>query len=183
LSLSIRVVAWTMKTVVVKLVKIKLQFLRSGKFSDLNSACSKVLAPVKIFQFQDMGNEIERYRDAAEEEWSLYHNASLLINIRNWILRVFERCLSKNCGCLLRFFTLKILMFGRYVFIIVLLVTLIARFLFYVVVVSCFSYVNHALNYPEEVGQQAAKHHGYWAPNSTRGFIDCWLSRSERLSD
>ena len=57
--------------------------LRSGNFSDLNSACSKVLVPVKIFQFQDMGNEIERYRDAAEEEWSLYHNASLLINIRN----------------------------------------------------------------------------------------------------
>jgi hypothetical protein len=28
---------------------------------------------------------------------------------------------------------------------------------------------------PEEVGQQAAKHHGHWAPNSTRGFIDCWL--------
>jgi hypothetical protein len=47
-----------------------------------------------------------------------------------------------------RFFTLKILIFGRYVFIIVLLVTLIARFLFYVAVVPCFSYVNHALNYP-----------------------------------
>jgi hypothetical protein len=31
--------------------------LRSGNFSDLNSACSKVLVPVKIFQFQDMGNE------------------------------------------------------------------------------------------------------------------------------
>ena len=27
--------------------------LRSGNFSDLNSACSKVLVPVKIFQFQD----------------------------------------------------------------------------------------------------------------------------------
>jgi hypothetical protein len=71
----------------------------------------------------------------SEEEWSLYQNASLLINIRSWILRVFERCLSKNCGCLSRFFTLKILIFGRYVFIIVLFVTLIARFLFYVV---CF---------------------------------------------
>ena len=46
------------------------------------------------------------------------------------------------------FFTLKILIFGRYVFIIVLFVTLVARFLFYVVVVSCFSYVNNALNYP-----------------------------------
>jgi hypothetical protein len=31
--------------------------LRSGNFSNLNSACSKVLVPVKIFQFQDMGNE------------------------------------------------------------------------------------------------------------------------------
>ena len=27
--------------------------LRSGNFSDLNSACSKVLVPLKIFQFQD----------------------------------------------------------------------------------------------------------------------------------
>jgi hypothetical protein len=80
-----------------------------------------------------------------EDEWSLYHNASLLINIRNWTLRVFERCLSKNCGFLSRFFTLKILIFGRYVFIIVIFVTLVARFLLYVVVVSCFSYVNHAL--------------------------------------
>ena len=41
--------------------------LRSGKFSDLNSACSKVLVPVKIFQFQDMGNESERNRDAAND--------------------------------------------------------------------------------------------------------------------
>jgi hypothetical protein len=39
--------------------------LRRGKFSDLNSACLKVLVPVKIFQFQDMLNEIERYQDAA----------------------------------------------------------------------------------------------------------------------
>jgi hypothetical protein len=43
----------------------KTEGLRSGNFSDLNSACSKVLVPVKIFQFQDMGNESERYRDAA----------------------------------------------------------------------------------------------------------------------
>jgi hypothetical protein len=28
--------------------------LRCGKFSDLNSACSKVLVPIKIFPFQDM---------------------------------------------------------------------------------------------------------------------------------
>ena len=31
--------------------------LRCGKFSDLNSACSKVLVPIKMFQFQDMLNE------------------------------------------------------------------------------------------------------------------------------
>ena len=31
--------------------------LRCGKFSDLNSACSKVLVHIKIFQFQDMLNE------------------------------------------------------------------------------------------------------------------------------
>jgi hypothetical protein len=31
--------------------------LRSGNFSDLNSACLKVLVTVKIFQFQDMANE------------------------------------------------------------------------------------------------------------------------------
>jgi hypothetical protein len=30
------------------------------------------------------------------EEWSLYHNASLLINIRNWTLRESLRCLSKK---------------------------------------------------------------------------------------
>jgi hypothetical protein len=39
--------------------------LRRGKFSDSNSACLKVLVPVKIFQFQDMFNESERYQDAA----------------------------------------------------------------------------------------------------------------------
>jgi hypothetical protein len=40
--------------------------LRSGNFSDLNSACLKVLVPLKIFQIQDMLNESERYRDAAD---------------------------------------------------------------------------------------------------------------------
>ncbi len=39
--------------------------LRRGKSSDSSSACLKVLVPVKIFQFQDMLNESERYRDAA----------------------------------------------------------------------------------------------------------------------
>jgi hypothetical protein len=35
----------------------KTQGIRSGNFSDLNSACSTVLVPVKIFQFQDMHYE------------------------------------------------------------------------------------------------------------------------------
>ena len=38
--------------------------LRCGKFSDLNSACSKMLVHVKRFQLQDMLNESERYCDA-----------------------------------------------------------------------------------------------------------------------
>ena len=38
--------------------------LRRRKFSDSNSACLKVLVPVKIFQFEDMLNESERYQDA-----------------------------------------------------------------------------------------------------------------------
>ena len=45
-------------------VKKKTAGLRCGNFSDLNSACLKVLVPIKIFQFPDMRNEIERYRDA-----------------------------------------------------------------------------------------------------------------------
>ena len=39
--------------------------LRRRKFLDSNSACLKVLVPIKIFQFQDMLNESERYQDAA----------------------------------------------------------------------------------------------------------------------
>ena len=39
--------------------------LRSGNFSDLNSACHEVLLPVKIWQFQDMLNESVRFRDEA----------------------------------------------------------------------------------------------------------------------
>ena len=42
----------------------KMQVYGAGT-SDLNSACSKVLVAIKIFQFQDMGNESEQYRAAA----------------------------------------------------------------------------------------------------------------------
>ena len=40
--------------------------LRSGNSLDLNSACSKVLVPIKIFHIQDMLNETERYRDTTD---------------------------------------------------------------------------------------------------------------------
>jgi hypothetical protein len=39
--------------------------LRRRKFLDSDSSCLKVLVPIKIFQFQDMLNESERYQDAA----------------------------------------------------------------------------------------------------------------------
>ena len=39
---------------------------RSGNSSDLNTACLKVLVPVKIFQFSDMHYENERYRDTTD---------------------------------------------------------------------------------------------------------------------
>ena len=55
-----------MNKIVAKLEKIKLNVgckktagLRSGNFSDLNSACA-VLVHVKIFPVQDMLNESER---------------------------------------------------------------------------------------------------------------------------
>jgi hypothetical protein len=53
----------------------KTQGLRSGNFSDLNSVCSKVLVPVKIFQFHHMHYESERYPDAAN---GLYYMLPLL---------------------------------------------------------------------------------------------------------
>jgi hypothetical protein len=66
-----------MKKFVVKLVHIgvieKTAGLRSGNFLNQNSACSKVLVSVKIFQFQDMENESEWYRDAANYLYSAQH--------------------------------------------------------------------------------------------------------------
>ena len=69
----------------------------------------------------------------AEEEWSLYHNASLHCNIRNWTLRVFERIWAKfveKIVVVYRVFHSFLLIFGRYVFIIVLFVTLISCTIF-----------------------------------------------------
>ena len=40
--------------------------LHSENFSDLNSACLKVLVPIKIIRLQDMLNESKRYREAAD---------------------------------------------------------------------------------------------------------------------
>ena len=66
--------------------------------------------------------------------YTTMHRFSLIFGIE--LCESLRDCLSKNCGFLSRFFTLKVLIFGRYVFVIVLFVTLIARFLFYVVVVD-----------------------------------------------
>jgi hypothetical protein len=60
----------------------KTQGLRSGNFSDLNSACSKVLVPVKIFQFHDMHYESERYRDAANGLLLLNGYIAVILNFR-----------------------------------------------------------------------------------------------------
>ena len=40
--------------------------LRNGNSSDLDSACLKVLFPVKIFQFSNIHNETERYQDTTD---------------------------------------------------------------------------------------------------------------------
>ena len=50
--------------------------LRSGNFSDLNSACQKVVVPVKIFQFQDMLNEnrfLDTFRGHSKRTMSVIH--------------------------------------------------------------------------------------------------------------
>ena len=52
----------------IKAICEKTAGLRSGNFSDLDSACLKMLVPVEIFQyclFYDMLNESERYRVTA----------------------------------------------------------------------------------------------------------------------
>ena len=65
------------KKTVVKLIKIKRQFakktagLRSGSFSGMNLTRLKVLVREKIFQFQDMLKESERYRTHATIKWSV----------------------------------------------------------------------------------------------------------------
>ena len=65
----------------------KTQGLRSGNFSDLKSACSKVLVPVKIFQFHHMHYESERYRDAANGLKAIMHvycRTRNLVNSNSW---------------------------------------------------------------------------------------------------
>jgi hypothetical protein len=58
----------------------KTQGLRSGNFSDLNSGCSKVLVPIKIFQFHDMHYESERYQDTANGLiWKILLNSKILL--------------------------------------------------------------------------------------------------------
>ena len=57
--------------------------LRSGNFSDLNSACSKMLVTVKIFQFHDMLNESERYRVTANGLHVHSQNSRMKIEVEN----------------------------------------------------------------------------------------------------
>ena len=72
----------------------KTQGLRSGNFSDLNSACSKVLVPVKIFQFHDMHYESERYGDAAN---GLLLITSIIGRIHSsYVIRTIARDLLKQ---------------------------------------------------------------------------------------
>ena len=49
--------------------------LRSGNFSDLNSACQKVVVPVKIFQFEDMLNENHFSRHFSRSQQTDYYGS------------------------------------------------------------------------------------------------------------
>ena len=53
--------------------------LRCGKISDLNSACSKMLVHVKIFQFQNMLDESERYCDATNSLKTVQNKAVYIL--------------------------------------------------------------------------------------------------------
>ena len=84
----------------------KTQGLRSGNFSDLNSACSKVLVPVKIFQFHDMHYESERYRDAANGLDCLKPivekiNTLKIICIARCVLTQYVKLMRKACHLLM----------------------------------------------------------------------------------
>ena len=67
--------------------------LRSGKFSDLNSACSKMSVRVKIFQFQDMLSESERYCDATNGL-----NTTLSITVFKHCLYYIKSVLEEPCA-------------------------------------------------------------------------------------
>ena len=65
--------------------------LRSGNFSDLNSACQKVVVPVKIFQFQDMLNEnrfLDTFRGHSKRTKSFGLINNILCELRR--LKMFE---------------------------------------------------------------------------------------------
>ena len=66
--------------------------LRSGNFSDLDSACQKVVVPVKIFQFQDMLNE-NRFLDTFRGHSKRTIKLNGLYTIRNHQPQG-ERCCS-----------------------------------------------------------------------------------------
>jgi hypothetical protein len=81
----------------------KTQCLRSGNFSDLNSACSKVLVPVKIFQFHHMHYESERFREAANGLKVRYFrtgNRELFRHILNEAHQaVMQSCIENKVAC------------------------------------------------------------------------------------
>jgi hypothetical protein len=65
--------------------------LWNGNFLELNSACS-----VKIIPFQDMGNESERYRDAANG----LHEVFLITPTRLSLIHLNIRSLGRNFNSL-----------------------------------------------------------------------------------
>jgi hypothetical protein len=72
----------------------KTAVLRSGNFSDLNSACSKMLVTVKIFQFHDMLNESERYRVTAN---GLYEHSINKFFCKKTYISVFWKLSCRYC--------------------------------------------------------------------------------------
>jgi hypothetical protein len=69
--------------------------LRSGNFSDLDSACSKMLVAVKIFQFHDMLNESERHRVTANGLLRLLCDYDLLFYSANLHLDMIKCALHQ----------------------------------------------------------------------------------------
>jgi hypothetical protein len=125
-SLSIRVVEQWKNLSVITEDKIavceKTAGLRCGKFSHLNSACSKVLVPIKIFQFQDMLNEnrfLGTIRGHSKQpitrvllcawlpEFVFVIFSHVNVKVHKWCFHLFRFCVRmkiKGCFPIKRFF-------------------------------------------------------------------------------